>query len=330
MLTCRCQDPLLAKAMVHAPTRKQAIEKMDELCSRGISLKGPTTNLDFVRAVVTSDAFSRGDTLTNFLDNNFTYQPCGIDIRNAGAYSTIQDFPGRPSAGHGVPKSGPIDNISPRVANLLAGNPPGTEVIESTLLGPELYFTSAAIVSVCGADALVEVDGIEQPTWSTLVVKANQTLKVGAVRSAGCRIYIAVQGGFPNIPVILGSKSTTPSLKYGGYQGRSLRSGDFLQLAGNAPCPSVAPRQYTLPSELIPDMNVKEVYVLQGPHDSDDIMTEGDREMLYKTKWKVGHNSSRTGVRLLGPAPQWARTDGGDAGSHPSNYLEYVSIITTC
>ena len=31
------------------------------------------------------------------------------------------------------------------------------------------------------------------------------------------------------------------------------------------------------------------------------------------------HNSARTGVRLIGPKPTWARPDGGEAGLHPSN-----------
>ena len=31
------------------------------------------------------------------------------------------------------------------------------------------------------------------------------------------------------------------------------------------------------------------------------------------------HNSDRTGVRLIGPKPEWARKDGGEAGLHPSN-----------
>ena len=30
-------------------------------------------------------------------------------------------------------------------------------------------------------------------------------------------------------------------------------------------------------------------------------------------------NSARTGVRLVGPEPRWARADGGEAGLHPSN-----------
>ncbi|MEL0253687.1 MAG: carboxyltransferase domain-containing protein, partial [Novosphingobium sp.] len=33
----------------------------------------------------------------------------------------------------------------------------------------------------------------------------------------------------------------------------------------------------------------------------------------------VHYNSNRTGVRLIGPKPQWARKDGGEAGLHPSN-----------
>jgi urea carboxylase len=33
----------------------------------------------------------------------------------------------------------------------------------------------------------------------------------------------------------------------------------------------------------------------------------------------VHHNSARTGVRLIGPKPAWARADGGEAGLHPSN-----------
>lgn len=67
-------------------------------------------------------------------------------------------------------------------------------------------------------------------------------------------------------------------------------------------------------------MEIKEIYVLQGPRDSNDIITAEDREMLYNVEWKVGYNSTRAGARLVGPAPKWARTTGGEAGSHPSNY----------
>lgn len=315
-------DPLLAKAMVHAPTRKQAVEKMSELCSQGIALKGPTTNLDFVRAIIGSEPFAKGDTLTSLLDTGFSYHPCGIDVLSGGTYSTIQDFPARPSLGHGIPKSGPMDSISSRIANLLVSNPPGMEVVEVTLQGPELLFTSAAVISVCGASCSVTVDGTERPMWSSLVIQEGQRLKIGAVTGAGCRVYLAVRGGFPDIPLVFGSKSTTPSLKYGGCQGRTLRTGDFLRLQDSSSDWAASTREFCLPPSLIPDMDVKEIYVLQGPHDSDDIMTGEDRDMLYSFEWEIGYNSTRTGARLVGPAPKWARKSGGEAGSHPSNYLE--------
>jgi urea carboxylase len=41
----------------------------------------------------------------------------------------------------------------------------------------------------------------------------------------------------------------------------------------------------------------------------------------------VHYNSSRTGVRLIGPKPQWARTDGGEAGLHPSNIHDNAYAI---
>src|SRR5262249_23873777 len=43
----------------------------------------------------------------------------------------------------------------------------------------------------------------------------------------------------------------------------------------------------------------------------------------------VHHNSSRTGVRLVGPKPTWARADGGEAGLHPSNLHDNAYAIGT-
>ena len=39
--------------------------------------------------------------------------------------------------------------------------------------------------------------------------------------------------------------------------------------------------------------------------------------------------SNRLGVRLEGPAPKWARTDGGEGGSHPSNVHDHVYALGT-
>src|SRR5690606_33883309 len=62
-----------------------------------------------------------------------------------------------------------------------------------------------------------------------------------------------------------------------------------------------------------------EIGVLYGPHGAPDFFTEADIDEFFTIDWKVHHNSSRTGIRLIGPKPQWARRDGGEAGLHPSN-----------
>src|SRR6201981_1409382 len=49
--------------------------------------------------------------------------------------------------------------------------------------------------------------------------------------------------------------------------------------------------------------------------------------MFFSTPWKVHYNSDRTGVRLVGPKPVWARKDGGEAGLHPSNIHDNAYAI---
>jgi urea carboxylase len=62
-----------------------------------------------------------------------------------------------------------------------------------------------------------------------------------------------------------------------------------------------------------------DIAVLYGPHGAPDFFTDDDVDMLFATAWEVHYNSNRTGVRLIGPKPRWARSDGGEAGLHPSN-----------
>jgi urea carboxylase len=51
-----------------------------------------------------------------------------------------------------------------------------------------------------------------------------------------------------------------------------------------------------------------DIAVLYGPHGAPDFFTDDDIAMFFGTRLAVHYNSSRTGVRLIGPKPQWART----------------------
>ncbi len=115
---------------------------------------------------------------------------------------------------------------------------------------------------------------------------------------------------------VLGSASTFTLGRFGGYAGRALRTGDVLGLGnGDAQAGAEAP-----PSATRPDITDQwEIAVLVGPHGDEEFLTPADIDLFYTADWRVHHNSARTGVRLIGPSPAWARPDGGDAGLHPSN-----------
>jgi urea carboxylase len=72
-----------------------------------------------------------------------------------------------------------------------------------------------------------------------------------------------------------------------------------------------------------------EIGVLYGPHGAPDFFTDDDIEMFFSTDWRVHYNSDRTGVRLIGPRPVWARKDGGEAGLHPSNIHDNAYAVGT-
>lgn len=101
---------MIAKVMVHAVDRPGAIENMKRVLSESV-ICGPPTNLDFLLGIIESSIFASGVTLTNFLEN-FHCDPAAIDVISPGVYTSIQDYPGRPQAGLGIPHAGPMDPLA--------------------------------------------------------------------------------------------------------------------------------------------------------------------------------------------------------------------------
>jgi len=218
-----------------------------------------------------------------------------------------------------VPPSGPMDMHAHRAANALVGNTPDAAALEITLAGPTLRFNTATVVAVTGAPAKVTLNGETVPMWQAINVPAGATLAVGRCET-GVRLALAVAGGL-DVPLYLGSRSTFTLGQFGGHAGRHLRTGDVLHLAGDA-------QQAPGTEVVIPDYtNHWDINVLYGPHGAPDFFTPDDITLFFGTDWKIHHNSSRTGVRLIGPKPQWARTDGGEAGLHPSNIHDNAYAI---
>ncbi|MDD2874695.1 MAG: carboxyltransferase domain-containing protein, partial [Azoarcus sp.] len=103
---------------------------------------------------------------------------------------------------------------------------------------------------------------------------------------------------------------------FGGHGGRALRGGDVLHLFPLADTAAGA----SLPAALTPPLQpARELRVIYGPHGAPEYFRQEYIERFFATDWEVHFNSSRTGVRLIGPKPDWARDSGGEAGLHPSN-----------
>ena len=315
-------DPLIAKVLVHAPSRNAAVTAMQNALTE-TKLSGIETNLEYLRQVLADTVFPAGTQTTSYL-NSFAYKPSTIDVLDGGVMTTIQDYPGRLGYWHvGVPPSGPMDHLAFRIANKLVGNTEGVAGLEITLIGCKLKFNTDAIISVTGAPIEATLDNAPLAMWQSHNIKAGSVLKLGAISDAGCRAYLAVQGGI-DVPDYLGSKSTFTLGQFGGHGGRGLRVGDVLHLA-----------------EAIKNHHVKftpqafqphyahhwQIGVLYGPHGAPDFFTEADIALFFSTDYEVHYNSNTTGIRLIGPKPEWARVDGGEAGLHPSNIHDNAYAI---
>jgi len=307
-------DPLMAKLIVHGENRENAIAKMQFAIAHS-QITGIETNLDYLHQILGDPNFCSGNVSTRFL-NSFAYLPHTIDVLEAGTFSTIQDSGRIGYWNVGVPPSGAMDTLALSYANRLVGNPESSAALEFTVNGATLRFNRDSIICLTGADMQAELDHHPVPLWQAISVKSGSVLRMKGIVGNGLRTYLAVQNGF-DIPDYLGSKSTFTLGKFGGHCGRTLRVGDVLKL--NAVNNS-ASQLHSLSSELIPQYPSHwEISVLYGPHGAPDFFTDADMEMFFSTDWEVHYNSARTGIRLIGAKPQWARKDGGEAGLHPSN-----------
>ncbi|WP_028217033.1 urea carboxylase [Paraburkholderia oxyphila] len=316
-------DPLLAKIIATGATREAALVQLREALS-GTELYGIETNLDYLRAIAGSATFAAGEQTTGFL-GRFVFAPHTIDVLDGGVQTTVQQAPGR--LGYwdvGVPPSGPMDDLSFRLANELIGNAPDAAGLEFTMAGATLRFNTDTLFVLGGAPLAATLDREPVAQWQVVRASAGSVLKLGGVTGAGVRACLAVKGGL-QVPDYLGSKATFTLGQFGGHAGRALRKGDVLHLGPEAGRGEAGAQ---LDAARAPRLtHAWELAVLDGPHGAPDFLTPADIAMLYEASWTVHYNSSRTGVRLIGPKPQWARPDGGEAGLHPSNIHDNAYAI---
>ncbi|MEM8868495.1 MAG: urea carboxylase [Verrucomicrobiota bacterium] len=332
-------DPLLAKLQVLAEDRPAAVAAIKDALA-ATRLDGIETNLHYLRSVVDAEVFQAGEVVTKSLSSH-VYKPRSFEILRSGTMTTVQDYPGR--IGYwdvGVPPSGPMDSLAFRLGNRLIANPEDAAGLEITATGPKLLFNTTVTAILTGAEMSATLEGEPVDYYRPFEIEAGETLDIGKLIGPGVRSYLLIRGGI-DVPLYLGSRSTFTLGQFGGHGGRGLRLGDVLHLGGSAPIPPQAPAfaassentlfasdLFDLPKDQQPELShVWDIAVLYGPHGAPDFFTPTDIEMFFETDWEVHYNSAPTGVRLIGPKPEWARLDGGEAGLHPSNIHDNAYAI---
>ncbi|MCR5494013.1 MAG: urea carboxylase [Treponema sp.] len=306
-------DPMLAKLIVHAESREEALKKMISVLEES-KLYGVTSNMEYLHSLLQTENYRQGKIYTKMLET-FSPQEHAIEVLDGGVQATVQDYPG--IVGYwtiGLPPCGPMDSYSFRLGNKLLGNPENAAGIELTLRGGSYKFRTMTSFCLTGAEMKADLDGEKVPFYTAVKAMPGQVLKLGNAKT-GMRSYLLIAGGI-DLPLEMGSRSTFADGKIGGHNGRKLRTGDVLKLSKNCLCDAIS----SIPSEFTPKItNEWTIGVIPGPQPTSEYLDEKFLHTLTTSEYTVNFNSARTGVRLNGPVPEWTREDGGEAGLHPSN-----------
>ena len=225
-----------------------------------------------------------------------------LEVLAGGLLTTIQDRGRFDHRDEGVPVAGACDPIGLAVANLIIGNAPAAAALECTILGPELLVLADGIVGLGGADlgAMLQPGARPVLPGSAKGVRAGDRIVFGErPLGAGCRAYLAVPGGI-DVPVVLGSRSTSLVGAFGGLDGRPLRSGDRLARNDAGSRGSVG-RGVSWKGPHTPRAFAAPIRVLPGPALTVPGSESRSAAAFLTTTWRVAAASDRRGLRLDGP-----------------------------
>nr|MBP8835238.1 5-oxoprolinase/urea amidolyase family protein [Roseburia sp.] len=316
-------DPMLAKLIVHGSDRADAIAKMERVL-KDSRVYGITSNMQYLAALLKTETYQTGALFTGML-KDFMPQEHAIEVLDGGVQTTVQDYPGM--IGYwfvGVPPCGPMDAYNFRIGNSILGNDESAPGLELTLRGGSYRFRTTVSFCITGADMKATLDGVEIPMYQVVHASAMQVLKFTDCK-VGMRTYLLVAGGF-DMPKIMGSSSTFIDGKFGGHNGRTLRTGDVLRLQEKCVIDSID----SMPEKYRPKLtNEWTIGVIPGPQPTPEYLKPEYLKTLTESEYEVNFNSARTGIRLNGPIPQWVREDGGEAGLHPSNIHDNAYAVGT-
>lgn len=215
-----------------------------------------------------------------------------ITLSKSGLLTTVQDL-GRFGFGRfGVPRSGAMDTLALRMANRLVGNSDSLSALEITAVGPEIVFHQETCFALAGGNLTPALDHQPLQTWESYAAKPGAILRFGP-RRQGARCYLAVPGGFI-VPPVMGSASTDLDSGLGGIDGKPLRAGQTLEIAGGFREVGHRVRLELLQQYASP-------FELRFVREEDQCLDEATLKTFQASCYRISQQSNRMGYRLRGP-----------------------------
>ncbi len=213
--------------------------------------------------------------------------------------TTIQDLGRSGFQERAINPGGSMDNLTPRLLNILLGNEDSLATLEIHYPTPVILFEESAIISMGGADFSAKINGKDVDSWKAFPVKTGDTLSFGS-KKLGERCYLAVKGGLDVDPV-LGSSSTNIQAGFGGRHiqkgdrlNTRLRNGSFFAAVEKL---KISPR--TVNGKLRPAFESRqELRVIAGKEI--DTLDEESRNRIFSQQFIVSAHCNRMGYRLEG------------------------------
>ena len=210
-------------------------------------------------------------------------------VIRAGIHTSIQDL-GRPGFRHqGVPDSGALDAHAHIQANITIGNSIHSPTLEITGPGLSLEMLNYAKIAIAGADLGASLNGVPMKKMEIIHVGKNDVLTFGQ-RSDGYRSYLAIQGGWEGQKK-LGSYSTHPGTRWGGFEGRVLEKDDLLS------CNKTFTKRKFATDPLDIHFSQSDPIRIFPTQETSLI----DPQVLIQHRWSISPQSNRTGFGLEGP-----------------------------
>ncbi|GAA0479842.1 5-oxoprolinase subunit PxpC [Parasphingorhabdus litoris] len=215
-----------------------------------------------------------------------------LTVVKPGLQTTLQ---GAPFSGHrhlGMPAAGAADCLSVALANRLVGNPLDATAIEITLDDAKFTVGQANLVALTGAACFLRINGKDRPVHSPIPVTPGDEIHIGP-SDKGCRSYLAVAGQIA-AQSVLGNQSTYLGAKLGGYEGRTLKTGDKIKINEGS---DVKTSGAETPSGLRPIMSKGHIIrITIGPEYS--ALSHNAQKKLFDKKFTIGARANRMGLAL--------------------------------